>query len=679
MNKAKLLSVFTSDPRIAAIAGAGPGSRIFLKGLIGSSRSFYGAGVYETGSILNLFILPDKEAAAYFFNDIEEVLEDKNLPADKKKVLFFPSSFKKDDPAGKKDNQGLLARTEVLNRMFSKSKKCILVSYPEALSEKVVNREYLEKNTLHLLLGEAVSLDFVLDLLIEYEFERTDFVVEPGQFSLRGGLIDVFSFGGEYPYRIEFEGNRVASLRSFEPATQLSVEKMEEITIIPDVRIRPEKKIRFDPLFEFFPTDSAVWIDDAATLREITIPDESGRMFLEGPDLLKTIGKFTVLEMGKQRYFREGKEIRFEMSPQPSFHKNFDLLFNNLLENSRNGFKNILFADNPKQNNRLKTILEDIGEKHEPVPQENIDILNLSIHEGFIDKNLKIACYTDHEIFERYHHYQLRDGYSSQEALKLKDLYDLKPGDYVTHIDHGVGRFDGLEKIVNNGREQEAIRLIYKNNDILYVSIHSLHRISKYIGKEGTPPVLNRLGSDAWTRLKNRTKSKVKDIARDLINLYAKRRSTEGYSYAPDSYLQTELEASFLYEDTPDQIKATRDVKKDLEATFPMDRLICGDVGFGKTEIAIRAAFKVVSESRQVAVLVPTTILALQHYKTFSERLKDFPCTINYINRFKTASERKQILNELEEGKLDIIIGTHRLLSKDVHFKNLGLLIIDEE
>lgn len=683
-----------SDPDESLQASIG----IQLKGIIGSAKSFVSAAVFTTIPGVHFHILPDKESAAYFYNDLEQILQDVDVETDKKKVLFFPSSFKNTLDSGQKDNLGLLSRTEILNRLHTRSRKFIIVTYPEALAEKVVNKKFLDKNTLKLSSGEAVSLEFVLDLLIEYEFERADFVTEPGQFSLRGGLIDVYSFSGDHPYRIEFEGDRVGSIRTFDPTNQLSIEKKEEISIIPDIRINRERLIKYDSLFTFLPGNTIIWAEDILFTRDILEQTEDQNLFLTGIEFTEEIKRHRLIEYGKIFYSGTFNPIVYSMSPQPSFNKNFDLLFENLNQNSAKGIENILLADNPKQAERLKSILEDIHLKtqepsspftpHPSYPSSLIPhtssnqlhtTLTFPLHEGFIDKDLKIACYTDHQIFERYHRFHLRDGYVSKEALTLKELYDLRPGDFVTHIDHGIGRFDGLEKIINNGKEQEAIRLIYKNEDILYVSIHSLHRISKYVGKEGSAPVLNRLGSDVWNKLKIKTKSRVKDIARELIRLYAERRASKGLACAPDTYLQTELEASFIYEDTPDQIKATVDVKKDLEAEFPMDRLVCGDVGFGKTEIAIRAAFKVVSESRQVAILVPTTILALQHFKTFSERLHDFPCKVNFINRFKSAREQTEILKELEAGKIDILIGTHRILSKDIKFKDLGLLIIDEE
>lgn len=626
-----------------------------------------------------MYLHQDKESAAYFYNDLEQILEDADRKPDEKQVLFFPSSFKRDFKSGIKDNPGLLSRTEALNRLFAGDSGFILVTWPEALGEKVVNRQFFEKHTLRLHQGEQVSLDFILDLLVEYEFERTDFVIEPGQFSLRGGLIDVYSFSGEYPYRIEFVGNTVASIRSFDPSTQLSVEKKEEITIVPDIRIDPSRREDYTPIFSFLPEASLIWTEEIRYVTDALDRQVADGLFMDGPEFLRSVERMQVVETGNQPWHKEAEEMIYNTVPQPSFNKNFDLLISNIRNNTVAGYHNLLVTDNPKQSERLANIIGDITARKGDDAPVDYETLHFQIHEGFIDRDLKLALYTDHQIFERYHRYRLRDGFASREAISLKELYDLKPGDYVTHIDHGIGRFDGLEKIVNNGKEQEAIRLIYKNQDVLYVSIHSLHRISKYVGKEGTDPVLHRLGSDSWNKLKNKTKSRVKDIAKDLIKLYASRKATDGHACAPDTYLQTELEASFIYEDTPDQIKATADVKRDMEAAHPMDRLICGDVGFGKTEIAIRAAFKMVAESRQVAVLVPTTILALQHYKTFSDRLREFPCRIGSISRFKSAKAQKKILADLEAGTLDILIGTHRMLSQDVKFKNLGLLIIDEE
>jgi transcription-repair coupling factor (superfamily II helicase) len=683
-----LLSFYKENPLVKEIgtrhASHVTRFRLYLKGLIGSSRSLVTAAVFENTMQTHLVLLQDKESAAYFFNDLQQILGDR--------VYFFPSSFKRGFHTGIKDNQGLLSRTEVLNQLNSRARKFIIVSYPEAVAEKVVNKKYLEKNTLKLSVNEQVNMEFILDLLVEYEFERADFVVEPGQFSLRGGLIDVYSFSSDHPFRIEFSGDKVATIRTFDPSTQLSVQKMQEISIVPDIRISAEKKIAYESVFAFLPERATIWLDDAASMAHLLEKQPASDLLLHGSELLKSLLGFSTIEFGQQFYFKSAQPVVFNTGPQPSFNKNFDLLLQDIRRNTDRGYRNFLLADNPKQAERLQSIFEEIETKSEERSQKNEEsktgnvarhashvTLNLSLHEGFIDNDLRIACYTDHQIFERYHKFHLREGYTSKEALTLKDLYDLRPGDFVTHIDHGVGRFDGLEKLSNNGKEQEAIRLIYKNDDLLYVSIHSLHRISKYIGKEGTAPSLNRLGSDVWNKLKNKTKSRVKDIAKELIKLYAERRATKGLACSPDTYLQTELEASFIYEDTPDQIKATVDVKRDLEELYPMDRLICGDVGFGKTEIAIRAAFKVVTESKQVAILVPTTILALQHFKTFSERLRAFPCRVDYINRFKSAKEQKALLADLEAGKIDILIGTHRLLSKDIVFQDLGLLVIDEE
>jgi len=678
----EIASLFLQDPRNQSLAGSlGKGStrRIHLEGLLGSSKAFTVAVQFRLTPAIHCILLPDKERAAYFLNDLEQILEENDKKPDEKRVLFFPSSYKRGYTAGVRDNQGLLLRTEVMNRLHQGDKEFILVSYPEAIAEKVADRKFFEQHTLKLKQGEAVTLEFVLDLLIEYEFERTDFVLEPGQFSLRGGLIDVYSFGGDHPYRIEFTGDKAASIRSFDPATQLSLSTHKEITIVPDIRIDPEKRIDYTSIFSFFPAQTILWAEELEVIADDVNQAAVNDLFVGREAFLEEIPIFPVIEFGHRPHFSPDLDLVFHTSPQPSFNKNFDLLITRLRKHSEEGYRNILLSDNAKQTERLMSILEDIQAKQQDLEPIEFSSLCYSIHEGFIDHDLKAAFFTDHQIFERHHRFRLRDGYAGKEVMTLKELYSLNPGDYVTHIDHGIGVYDGLEKIVNNGREQEAIRLIYKNQDVLYVSIHSLHRISKYAGKEGAVPALNRLGSDVWKKLKTRTKQRVKDIAKDLIRLYAKRKAAQGFACVPDTYLQTELEASFIYEDTPDQIKATLDVKKDMEASFPMDRLICGDVGFGKTEIAIRAAFKMVAESKQVAVLVPTTILALQHYKTFSERLKDFPCNITYINRFKSTGAQSRILAELKAGTLDIVIGTHRLLSKDIRFKDLGLLVIDEE
>ncbi|MBL7904680.1 MAG: transcription-repair coupling factor [Bacteroidales bacterium] len=700
MNVSQLTDHYRNTEAVAAIAAlcnAGETPRIQLKGLMGSANAVVASAVFQNSGPLHLFILPEKEEAAYFFNDLENLLGEQETPFHKKKVLFFPTTYRRPYEIEKTDNTNVLSRTEVMKRLESRDGGSLVVTYPEALAEKVVSKAFLKKNTLRLGLGESLSIDFVIDLLMEYNFDRVDFVVEPGQFSIRGGIVDVFSFTNDRPYRIEFFGDDVESIRTFDPSNQLSIDKLDHITITPNLQDRTmhEKRISF---LSYIGRRSVVWIRDfeyaidkiggefekaekafaelSSDIRHLK-PEE---LFCTAADFKSDVLAHGIVETGTRFLLSDARQFDFNMSPQPSFNKNFDLLLENLNENSKNGISNFILADNPKQTERIQTIFSDLRANRGLKPEEiSFGLLNLSLHEGFIDKPSGIACYTDHQIFERYHKYRIRDGFAGKQAITMKEIYDLQPGDYVTHIDHGVGRFDGLEKIENNGRQQEAIRLIYQNNDILYVSIHSLHRISKYVGKEGTIPGLNKLGSNAWNKLKSKTKQRVKDIARDLIQLYAERKAADGFAFNPDTYMQHELEASFIYEDTPDQVKATADMKRDLEKSYPMDRLVCGDVGFGKTEIAIRAAFKAVADSKQVAVLVPTTILALQHHKTFSERLKEFPCRVDYINRFKSAKEQTQTLKDLADGKIDILIGTHRLVSQDVKFKDLGLMIIDEE
>ncbi len=700
MKVAPLIDLYRNNNLIADLGvsyGSGENARLHVKGLAGSSGAVVAASAFVRNEPLFLIVLSEKEEAAYFFNDLENLLGEQDIPFHKKKVLFFPTTYRRPYELEKTDNTNVLSRTEVMKRLGTREGGTIVVTYPEALAEKVVGREYLKKNTLRLGVKESLSIDFVLDLLSEYDFNRVDFVVEPGQFSIRGGIVDVFSFTNDRPYRIEFFGDDVASIRTFDPATQLSIDKLTHITITPNVqdRLLREKRQSF---LRYVDKSTVVWIKDfsfaidkvekefekatkafAELSGEIAHlePDE---LFTKADDFRKDILDHSVIEFGTAHLLKESQVIDFNMQPQPSFNKNFDLLLKNLDENSKSGLKNIILSDNPKQTERIQTILRDLmGNRGIAESALNYELINLSLHEGFIDRHNKLVCYTDHQIFERYHKFRIRDGFAGKEAFTLKEIYDLQPGDFVTHIDHGIGRFDGLEKIENNGKQQEAIRLIYQNNDILYISIHSLHRISKYVGKDGAVPSLNKLGSNAWNKLKTKTKQRVKDIAKDLIKLYAERKAADGHAFAPDSYLQHELEASFIYEDTPDQVKATADVKRDLEKSYPMDRLVCGDVGFGKTEIAIRAAFKAVADSKQVAILVPTTILALQHYHTFKDRLKDFPCRVDYINRFKSAKEQKQTLQLLEEGKIDVLIGTHRIVSKDVKFRDLGLMIVDEE
>ena len=671
-------------------------AKIHIKGLTGSSAAVWGWCTNIKHNPVRVFLLPDRETAAYFFNDLENLAGERELPYEKRHIFMLPSSYKRPYESEEIDNANVLLRAEVLNRLTETRNNVYLVTHPEALSEKVITKNFIRKNTLNLKVNEAVSVDFIIDLLNEYGFESTDFVVEPGQFSIRGGIIDVFSYSNDYPYRIEIMGDEVASLRSFDPENQLSIERLSKISILPDFNALDTVEKR-ESFLEFIPQDSVLWIADARHSAQVldinfekataifqklspslkhTKPEE---LFLNGETFENQLQPFRIISFGKKMPVNYLEELEYKTAPQPSFNKNFDLLLTNLAENQQLGIKNIIFSDNSRQLERIESTLEIIREKQQGMQTVSFDPAIPGLHEGYIDYELKMACYTDHQIFERYHRFRLRDKFPGKQAMTLKELYNLKPGDYVTHINHGIGIFRGLEKIMINGREQEAIRLEYKENDLLYVSIHGLHRISRYVAKDGTPPTLHRLGSPAWNNLKNKTKQKVKDIARDLIALYAKRKAQQGHAFMPDTYLQNELEASFIYEDTPDQVKATVDVKADMENEAPMDRLICGDVGFGKTEIAIRAAFKAVTDSKQVAILVPTTILALQHFKTFSERLKDFPCTIDYINRFKSAKQIKETLEKLKDGKVDILIGTHRLLSADVKFKDLGLLVVDEE
>ena len=699
MTVSEILHLYQNNPKTGQVIDVLENDdleRLHLKGLVGSQRSFLAASVYQAIRGTHIFILPDKESAAYFHNDLESIFVERDMEYSKRRVLIFPTSYKRPYEIETTDSSNVLLRSEVLSKINKPGRGLMIVTYPEALAEKVVNKTTVAKNTLGIKKGDHISQDFMTDALMEFQFERVDFVVEPGQFAVRGGIIDMFSFSNDYPFRVEFFGDEIESIRTFDPGNQLSLTILSKVSILPDLQ-KKETTVQKVPFTTSIPKSSTLWIDDLQfTVDRMNLEldkakrafesneQEAGttnpeNMYITGHEFLNEILNFSTAEFGHQMMMDPTFVFEFNTQPQPSFNKNFDLLIENLNQKAKSGFQNFIFSGNPKQSERLHSILDDIHFKEGKQNQMDYYTINMPIHEGFIDTDLKLACYTDHQIFDRYHRFHLRDSIKGREALTLKEIYNLQPGDYVTHIDHGVGRFDGLETIDNNGRQQEAIRLAYENGDLLYISIHSLHRISKFVGKEGTPPRLNRLGTNTWNKLKERTKKKVKDIAKDLIKLYAQRKSAKGFSYSPDTYLQHELEASFIYEDTPDQNKATLDVKTDLEKKYPMDRLVCGDVGFGKTEVAIRAAFKAVTDGKQVAVLVPTTILALQHYNTFRERLKDFPVDIEYINRFKSTREQNQITDALAKGKLDILIGTHRLVGKDIQFKDLGLLILDEE
>ena len=690
---------YKNDARIDAIVKAlRDGGHLLCSNLAASSKAFVVEETFRQLGGQHLIVCADKEDAAYFYNDLESLLGERGMDYSKKQVLFYPTSYKRPYEPEKADNTYILSRTEVLQRVSTSERKTLIVSYPEALSEKVFTRKLLAKNTFKLKVGEKVNLDFLTDLLYDYGFDNVDFVVEPGQFAIRGGLVDVFSFANDYPYRIEFFGDEVDSIRSFNIADQLSIEQLKQIVLLPNMQERAFIEER-EAILQYLPDATTVWLTDmpffttqvdkeydraVEAFEKMQNEQEEevkalkpGQLFSKSEELLDCLKKRRTVEFGKSSQLEAKETVEFHTKPQPIFSKNFQLLIDDIAEHKEEGYRVIVFSESSKQLSRIQAILNDIN--HNDELHRDFETETIAIHGGFIDEDIKVCCYTDHQIFERYHRFHLRDNFSTKQAITLKDLYELKPGDYVTHIDHGIGRFDGLETIENNGKPQEAIRLIYNNGDLLYVSIHSLHRIAKYSSKDGTEPNLSTLGSGAWNRLKNKTKSKVKDIARELIKLYAERKRTPGFHFSPDNYLQNELEASFIYEDTPDQLKATNDVKRDMESDHPMDRLVCGDVGFGKTEVAMRAAFKACCDSKQVAVLVPTTVLALQHYHTFTERFNGFPVTIEYLNRFKTAKQQTEILKKLEKGEIDIIIGTHRLTGKDVKFKDLGLLVIDEE
>jgi len=659
-------------------------ARINWKGLVGSSKSICAAATSDQVPGNHVYVLSDKEEAAYFLNDLQ------GLYPENKRILFYPASYRVPYQIEETDNANVVARAEALERI-SQGSNTWIITYPQALFEKIPTKKKLIENTMKIQNGSSYSIDFLNDLLLEYHFERVDFVYEPGQFSIRGGIVDVFSYANDFPFRIEFFGDEVDSIRTFDPATQLSEKKHDYFFIVPNIQgtLIQEGVTSF---FEFIGSEATLWFSNVELFKDVlqreydkaveihsnlnstvsrALPSE---LYLHPSDATKEIVNFRIIEWGTQTYFKAKEIIEFDFLPQPSFNKNFDLLATDFLQRSKLGNTNLIFSNQPKQIERLHQIFTDVNQDVEFIS------MNLSLHEGFIAPFLKLVCYTDHQIFERYHRFRLKEGFQqAKQALTLKEIYNLQKGDYVTHIDHGIGQFSGLETIDVNGKPQEAIRLVYKDGDVLYVGIHSLHRISKFTGKEGTVPKMNKLGTQAWTTLKNKTKKKIKELAFDLIQLYARRKSQPGFAFSPDSYLQNELEVSFMYEDTPDQAKATAAFKQDMESATPMDRLVCGDVGFGKTEIAIRAAFKAVADSKQVAVLVPTTILSMQHFRSFKERLKDFPCTVDYINRFKSTKQTTETLKKVANGEVDILIGTHALAADRVKFKDLGLMIIDEE
>ncbi len=702
MNLEVLMNFYKNDSRCFQIADSISLSKpqhLHLKGLEGSASQFVLAAVfnYAAASQLNhLVILRDAEEAAYFHNTIENITNALD-------IFYFPSSFKNKKNYRLLNSSHVMLRTEALTKLAGGGNKKIIVSYPEALFEKVVLSKTLSANIISIKQAEELDVNGTLQKFVDNGFVRTDFVYEPGQFAIRGGILDIYSFGNEKPYRIELFGNEVDSIRIFDPETQLSERKLLQVSIIPNVETQFETGEKVS-IMEFLPENTIVWSQDWEFIKEkieqqeedleiflnhFSAPAEKNQAtektdainikedaslndFITAASIEQHIRQKHTLEFGSKAFFAD-KIISYHTKAQPAFNRQFNILIKNLQDYEAQQYNIFIFADQAKQLERLHSIFTDLKAAIQltPVP--------VSIHGGFIDDDLKLICYTDHQIFQRYHKYKVKQAFSKNKALTLKTLRELQPGDYVSHIDHGVGVYSGLQKIEANGKMQEAVRIQYKDGDLLYVNISSLHKISKYSGKEGSIPKMNKLGSDVWNKLKEKTKKQVKDIATDLIKLYAQRKSLEGFAHSPDNYMQTELEASFIYEDTPDQAKATEDVKRDMEKPSPMDRLVCGDVGFGKTEIAVRAAFKTVCDGKQAAVLVPTTILAYQHYKTFSERLKDFPVTVDFVNRFKSAKEKKETLKKLGEGKIDIIVGTHSLLGNAVKFKDMGVMIIDEE
>lgn len=682
MKENELICLFNDHPVLSRLSEAiheSTAGRISVTGLSGSSKAMAIARVFMQTSVTHVVVVPEKEDAAYLYNDLVSLTGDDS-------VFFFPSTYKRSVQYEQTEPANIVLRTEVLNHLSSGNPKGIIVTYPESVMEKVISRKNLKKNTFSIKKGDRISIEFLEEVLHEYNFERVDFVYEPGQYAIRGSIADVFSYSADLPYRIDFFGDEVDSLRTFNTDDQLSVNVCSRISVIPNIQDISIEKVS-DSFTEFLAPSSVIWIEDALYIKEkindifnqVIRREESGQitgktdMIITGNSFLEKCSKFRMVEFGKSGISGSDLQFEFRTEPQPVFNKNFELLTEKLVSNNLEGYNTFIISESQSQIDRLKDIFAEINS------DTHFKSLLFNLHGGFTDHDIKIAVYTDHQIFDRYHKFRIRGYFTRKESISVKELTGLNPGDYVVHIDHGIGRFGGLEKIEVNGKIQEAIKLVYKDNDILYVGIHSLHRISKYKGKDGAEPKIYKLGSGAWQKLKQSTKNKVKDIAKDLIQLYAKRMASDGYSFSPDSYLQRELEASFIYEDTPDQLTATMAIKEDMEAPHPMDRLVCGDVGFGKTEVAIRAAFKAAADSKQTALLVPTTILAFQHYQTFTSRLKGFPCTVEYLSRHRKPAEQKKIISELATGKIDIIIGTHKLVGKNIKFKDLGLLVIDEE
>ncbi len=675
---------YTHHPYTAEIVQAlqEKGNNVFhLKGLTGSSKAALFQSVTAALKGNHLVLFHDKEEAAYFYTDLV------NLEGSPDRVLFFPSSYKRSVQYRQTDEANIITRTQTLKRLSEQRAASFIISYADAMLERVITRAELGRNTLEIKTGETISMDFLKEVLETYHFQLVDFVYEPGQYAIRGGIADIFSYSSSRPCRIDFFGDEVDTIRFFDIESQRSEEQIKKVFVIPNIQWERElgdKRVSFP---EFIPSNTTVWLDDleliSHQMKEIydkadaggkaNLPLPKEELLTSGTIIREQLQEFCRVEFTRPVLTHAAATWQFNTVPQPPFNKDFSLLAQVLTKNCDAGIKNFILSDSNGQLERIRSIFDEIN------PGLPYEVGNHTLHEGFTDHDLRVAVYTDHQVFDRYHKFRLHDRFTRKEALSVKELSGLHPGDYVVHVDHGIGMFGGLERIEINGKKQETVRLVYKDNDVLFVNIHSLHKISKYKGREGQVPRVYKLGTGAWQKLKQKTKSKIKDIAGELIALYARRREQKGFAFTPDTYLQRELEASFIYEDTPDQLKATNNTKRDMEAEFPMDRLVCGDVGFGKTEVAIRAAFKAATDGKQVAVLVPTTVLAFQHYNTFSSRLKEFPCTVDYLSRFRTAAEQTRIRRQLKEGSLDIIIGTHKLVSQSIQFNDLGLLIIDEE
>ena len=688
MEIAGLQQIYAKHPNVGALVKLLQNQDIrtvFMEGTHASCASFFASAFIKQYSRVNLFILNDLEEAGYFYHDMVQADGDED-------ILFFPSSFRRAIKYGQRDAANEILRTEVLARL-KQEKPVTVVTYPDALAEKVVSQKSLDERMLCLRIGQHIDTEVITGELVKYGFHRVDYVYEPGQFAMRGSILDVYSFASEYPYRIDFFGDEIDSIRTFEVDSQLSKEKKDAVSIVPELSEASDGDVC---LLEFVPETCVLWVKDLMWVRERiqAVHDEVfspqavqayegeetdwvnlRKKLISGPDFLQKALSFRRIDFGHKAAGTPQATLAFQTSIQPIFHKNFDLVASTLTDYRQRGYQLYICSDSVKQTDRLRDIFQERGDKISFVPVDR------TLHEGFIDHTLKCCIFTDHQIFDRFHKYNLRSdkARSGKVALSLKELSQFEPGDYVVHIDHGIGKFAGLVRIPNGNTTQEVIKLVYQNDDVVFVSIHSLHKISKYKGKEGEQPRISKLGTGAWEKMKERTKTKIKDIARDLIKLYSCRKQEKGFKYSPDSFLQHELEASFLYEDTPDQLKATQEVKADMESDRPMDRLVCGDVGFGKTEVAVRAAFKAVTDNKQVAVLVPTTVLAFQHFQTFSKRLEGMPCKVDYLSRARTAKDTSRILKELADGKIDILIGTHKIIGKSVKFKDLGLLIIDEE